>query len=200
MKKVIITIIVVVLVIGGGALWFCTHNSTGDEGVIEEEGGNKVTVGEEEYFEPEYLDGNDANTLEGLKYTLPEGFQGIMSEDDSVIENLYAAADGTKLSISLRTGESADSYKALGDEYLDGAENIEEFDVNGNKAYKYDLIMDDELIESQFFILAGDKFYSGLMFHPEKVKDETKDEPDPIPLTEEQISSFKALCDSLSFE
>ena len=84
MKKALITILVVAIVIGGFALWFLTRDHTGDEGV-EESGAAKVEAAGEEYYEPDYIDGNDSTTLGGLTYSLPDSFVGILSEDDSVI-------------------------------------------------------------------------------------------------------------------
>lgn len=198
MKKAILMVIILVLALGCGVVWYYSHNMPVGDDVVEDEQ-STVTVDGKEYYEAEYPDGSDANSLEGLTYTLPEGFTGILSEDDSVQENLYInQSNGTKLSISLRTGDSAADYEALGNEYLDGAADVEEFTVGGKKAYKYRLYQESEIIECEFFILDGDRFYAGLLFHPEDVDNERADEPDPIPLTEDEIAGFDALCESLN--
>ena len=66
------------------------------------------------------------------------------------------------------------------------------------KAYKYRLYQDSDIIECDFFILAGDDFYFGQLFHSADVDDVKSDEPDPIVLTDDEVKAFDSICSSLN--
>lgn len=197
MKKIII--ILAALVVIFGAIGFYIVSSVAPK--VPEFDQETIEVGDQTYYEPDYAEGNSADKIGGLNYTLPNGFTPINSDIDAIVENNFInTSTGVQLSITQEKGKSSSYLNNLSNEYLDGAEDVEKFNVGDYTCYKYTYKQDGEVIECDFHMIAGSSMYSGQMFHPEEVANIQEDEPDPITLTEEEIAQFNGLCKSLSFK